>query len=331
MPTRFLRQLHRERRRLALVAVLLFLAARLSGVGGAPALPFAGPLGSVPVASGLLALWILALPRWRVLAETAALASLVYAGFSRSWPGSVFAHHAGTSDWLLAGLAWAGLAGIVWVAIHGGGTAPWPVLRDVRLKARAGSRIDIRRLWHGLVPTPEHAQDYADPEVTAIAYAGPDGATIRLQHRAPGEAPRETERRVLDLEAPFRIRFRELVPPAGPRAPVAADCVEFFLVDLGHRRLLLLAEDFSEIPLGQLVTGWLDDTLGRRLDAQLAAVEARDETAVPPDSTRPDAPDEGWLDQGWLDQDWRDDASKWTERHEPDEARRMGRRGGKRR
>lgn len=320
MPTRFLRQIHRERRRLALVAALLLLAARLAGEVGAPALPFAGRLGSVSVATGLLALWTFAVPRWRVLAETAALASLVYAGFSRGWPGSVFAPHAGTSDWLLALLAWAGIAGIAWVALNGGGAAPWPVLRKVRLKARAGSRIDIHRLWYGLVPTPERAEHYADPQVVAIDYAGPDGTTVHLVHVAPGEPRHETQRRILDLEAPFRIRYRELAPLAGPRTPAKAASVEFFLVDLGRRRLLLLAEEFSEIPLGQLVTAWLDDAPGRALDAQLAAVEARGVTGVPPKgSTARITPEEAWLDQGWLD-----DASDPADRDDADESLRAG-------
>ena len=49
--------------------------------------------------------------------------------------------------------------------------------------------------------------------------------------------------------------------------------------DKGPHRLVILAQDSEQVALRHLVRGWLDDTLGRMLDARLARIEAQLSTA----------------------------------------------------
>lgn len=272
MPIHLMRRCFRERRRFALVVVLVFLAQHLAGLD-ANTLPLA--TGWVAVGAGLVAALAAALaPALRGYAEAMALAGLGFAGLARVLPGSSVDLASPAGDGLAAAAVLVSFVVLASGARHALAALPWPDLRNPRFRARAGTRADIFRLWYGLVPTPGMTARYGDPDVIAIDGAGPQPSRIRLvTHRAP-DRPRETLLQVLEVEAPFHIRFAvSECDPCGTQTPAGTS--EIFLVELGPRRLVLFTHDFPRLSLGRALLAWLDDAPGRLLDRRLATIERR--------------------------------------------------------
>ena len=272
MPIRLMRKLLRERRRIALVAILLFAALRLAG----PA-PVAQPLPAAALALGLG--WLFGVvavltPGLRGCCEAVALAGLAFAGLVRALPGSALDLAGPAGDTPLALGCWVGLFALVLGMRRALVVLPQPRLHNRRFKARAGSRVDISRLWYGLVPTPAQAARYGDPDLVAIEDMSLCLGRVRLVTQAAPEPPRETHLQILEVEAPFHIRLRACEGD-GRGVMGATGVSEIFLIELGPRRLVLFAHEFPEMPLGRAILAWLDDTPGRLLDRRLAIIERR--------------------------------------------------------
>lgn len=291
MSTNLMRRCFRERRRIAVVALLVFAALKLAGVDPA-ALPL--PAGLAAVGAGIAAGLVSVLaPPLRGYAEAAALASLAFAGLARAFPGSSVDLAGTAADGLVALGVWVGLLALAHGARRLVGVLPLARIRNPKFQARAGTRVDMFRLWYGLVPTPGMAARYGDPDVISIDDAGRRLGRVRLVTQRTGP-PREVLLQLLDVDPPFHVRLRASETDRHGGI-VAAGVSEIFLVELGPKRLVLFCHQFPDMPLGRAILAWLDDSPGRLLDRRLATIERRARAedcrpaarfADPPDGSR---------------------------------------------
>ena len=271
MPINLMRRCFRERRRVALVTLLVFAALKLAGLDGG-VLPL--PAGFAAVATGLAAGAVSVLaPSARSYMETLALASLGVGAVARALPGTAIDLAGHKGDGLVVFAVWVGFVILARGARRAILALPQPRLRGARFQARAGTEVDIFRLWYGLVPTPDMAGSYADPDVIEIETAGLWQDRIRLVTEGI-TGPRETLLHVLDVEAPFHVRLRTSQTD-GQGVVEATGVSEVFLVELGSKRLVLFSHEFPALPLGRACLTWLDDSPGRLLDRRLATIEGR--------------------------------------------------------
>ena len=275
MSVGLMRRVLRERRRFAVLVLLIYAALKLAGPD-AGALPLA-PAFTAILAAGALALAAAVVPRLRSYAETMALAGLGVAGLVRALPGSP-----ADLDWSAgigpaAAAGWIGLAVLARGLRHAARTSRSPNLRGLRFQARSGTRVDVLRLWYGLVPTPGMAAHYGDPEVSAIEDAGARLGRIHIVTEGPNRR-REAFLQVLEHEAPFHVRLRTSELDRHGEL-VATGVSEIYIVELGPKRLVLFAHEFPDMPLGRALLAWLDDSAGRLLDRRLATIERRAQAA----------------------------------------------------
>ncbi len=296
MPTSLMRRMFRERRRIALVMLLVFVAARLAGIDPGPL-----PTAAIALLTGAFATLVaLAAPRCRRFPAAMAFAGLALAGLMRAFPGSSLDLAGARGDGLVAFLVWLALIALARAAARALRAMPLPRLRRLRFRARAASPVDIYRLWYGLVPTPGMAAHYGDPDLVAIEEMSLRLGRVRLVTRAAAEPAREAVLQILEVEAPFHIRLRTNAQDA--RGVMAATGEsEIFLVDLGASRLVLFSHDFRDMPLHHALRAWLDDAPGRMLDRRLATIDrrARREDAdgsAPQASAASPAPGADWDD-----------------------------------
>lgn len=290
MRIHLMRRAFRERRRVALLVVFVYAALRLAGPAWA-AEPLAAAALAVGLGAALGALSVFA-PGCRSLTETVAVACLAFAALVRALGASALDPGVAAFNPVVALGVWLGLAALAGGLRRALATLPLPRLWRPRFKARAGSRIDIFRLWCALVPAScAQAQSQAQSRVQSDgpAIAAVEDVTLRpgpVRPRTrvapePAEPPNGAEGQVLEVEAPFRIRLRTGTCDGFMDA---AGVSEIFLVELGPQRLVLLAHEFPEMPLGRALLAWLDDLPGRMLDRRLAAIERGGRTT---DARRP--------------------------------------------
>jgi len=270
-----MRRAFRERRRVALLVVFVYAALRLAGPAWA-----AEPLAAAALAAGLgAALGALGVfaPGCRGLTETVAVACLAFAALVRALGASALDPGVAAFNPVVALGVWLGLAALAGGLRRALATLPLPRLWRPRFKARAGSRIDIYRLWSALAPAscpqaPSREQSDG-PAIAAVEDVTLRPGPVRSHTRVapePAEPPNGAEGQVLEVDAPFRIRLRTGTCDGFMDA---AGVSEIFLVELGPQRLVLLAHEFAEMPLGRALLAWLDDLPGRMLDRRLAAIE----------------------------------------------------------
>ncbi|MCT8328980.1 hypothetical protein [Albidovulum sediminis] len=263
-----LRRLYRERRRLAVVSVLVFVAGYLLyarfgqiQVWGLPAPVFAALLytGVIGVATLLTALL---LPRLRFTIEAMALARVLFAAASAlSAPGilpdarapalqatfvvalAVVLMRVFFSPWAARRLVRHGyVARVTRVSTHS---------RDALLRALGAG--DAGRAGHGWAAA---LRGLASPDATLdrLIEGAADPATVAAAEDLPGDAGR-------------RILHRTDRGPAPLWREVAIE-------DLGNRRRVTLTVGHGALPLSAIVTAWLDDSYGRLCDRLIGSAEA---------------------------------------------------------
>lgn len=279
MPLPLMRSLARDRRRIGLVVVLAYLGLRLADV----ALPV--PTAVAALAFGALAaLLSLCAPRLRSYGEAMAFAGFVCALLVRWLPGSALDLTGPHGSPLVLGAFFLGLTVLARGLGHGMQGLPAPCLHNRRFKARASSRVDIHRLWYGLVPGAALAWNAGGPGGASVAEIMLRIGRVRPLPTAPltlRPLPQDTTAeaedpgvQILEIEPPFHIRLRST--GTGKQGVInAAGISEIFIVELGRQRLVLLAHAFSNLPLGRALLAWLDDRPGRLLDRRLALIERR--------------------------------------------------------
>ncbi len=267
MPVQLLRRSARERRRILLAMGLCAIGAVVSGAPAALPVWVFVPLAGL--AAGALAL---AFPRLRSFAEAGALAWLGLALLMRALPHSVLDPAVGGGP-LAAFATWTVLLalarGLRQVLLR----LPGPVLTGPCFKLRAGSWVDIHRLWYGLVPTPGMGPRYGDPDCVAIEDVDTTPGRMRLVTRTRHQNARITGLQILEADPPFHIRLS--AREETPQGVIPAGVSEIFFVDLGDRRLVLFSHTFPRMALGTALLAWLDDAPGRLLDRRLATIERR--------------------------------------------------------
>lgn len=281
MPLPPMRSLARDRRRIGLVVVLAYLGLRLAD----PALPVPDAMAALGFGA-LAALLSLCAPRLRSYGEAMALAGFGFALLLHWLPGSALDPTGPSGSPLVAGAFLLGLMALARGLRHGLRALPYPLLHNRRFKARAGSRVDIHRLWHGLVPSAALAWSAGGPGGAPVAETGLRIGRVRPLPPASTAQPGAPGVQILDIEPPFHIRLRS---DGAPRQGVigAAGISEIFLVELGRQRLVLFAHEFSSLPLGRALLAWLDDQPGRLLDRRLALIERRARLEAAQGSRRP--------------------------------------------
>ena len=272
MPIPLLRKVFRERRRATLVAALAFLALRLAGPDAIAATREAAAvalvLGAVAGLGAALA------PRLRSFAEAVALAGFGYAGLLHALPGSALDPGAAAGHPLVALAFPLALVALARGLRRGLRALPGPLLRNRSYKARAGSRLDIHRLWYGLVPSAAQGAQPGDPRAAAIADMSLRLGRVRLLPQTAASTLADARLQVLEVEPPFHIRMRT-TGWTGDGMLGETGISELFLVELGHGRLVLFTHEFADMPLGRALLAWLDDAPGRLLDRRLATIERR--------------------------------------------------------
>ncbi|WP_432635186.1 hypothetical protein [Albidovulum sp.] len=265
------RRLYRERRRLGVVSILVFVAGYLLyarfgqvRVWGLPAPVFAALLYTFVIGAATL-LTALFLPRLRFTVEAMALARLVFAGASALAAPGVLpdARAPALQATLVIALA------VVFARIFFSG---WAARRFVRrghvARATRFSRESPDTLLRAMGAV-DHGGGHADPHGWAIALraiASPDAALDRLIEGAADPAT------VAEVETPTscgtrRIRHRADRGPAPLWREVRVE-------DLGTCRRVTLTVAHGPMPLASVLTAWLDDSYGRLCDSLVARAEA---------------------------------------------------------
>lgn len=268
------RHLYRDRRRLATGLLLLLAAGSLSN-------------GTLPmVAAGMRAEFIVMLtmlatipvitiyiPKQRHWIEIVLAGTVLHLGLGHLLPGSIYDLRGAWGNSGLALLAYVVTVLTTRIVLYGRWsdrfTAGFPKYRGT---ARMRSRLTSRQLWFGLVPTPGQVDQNPDAEVVSIDYADAELRTIRLVTWLPPRPAGETLLHIEEIRPFHYVRLRMQVV-SGLRDREAEGTTEFTIEDRGHMRLIHVAHTAPSLPPRRLLRGWLDDTLGRMMDARLNAVE----------------------------------------------------------
>lgn len=270
---RLKRLFYRDRRRLALSVALVLLASAI----GFDYLP--DPVPHVPSESLAAGALILAMPLvsafvpdHRYLIELGAVSNLLFVLMGRVFPLSNFNLASEQVDFLSSAVLYGLTVTAVQVLVRGRWSDRFGPRTPVRLTARATTPVGRRALWFGLVPTPGHLEDNPDPSVVAIDYLDANRRIVRMIHWMPPHRRGET---LLHIEeAAFYDHVRLRIESRGDGvAQVSRGSTSLRFFDKGTHRLVILAQDTEQVALRHLVRGWLDDTLGRMLDARLARIE----------------------------------------------------------
>jgi len=268
-----LRHLYRDRRRMALAAAILLASSWF----GRDTLPDFTPAVHTELLTtlGLLAaipLITLILPRRRHWIEVVLVGMLLFLGLGALFPHSAFAYGGPWGFGLPISAAFWGCVAIARVALYGHWSDRYLNRISFTQRAQAHSLLDRRSLWYGLVPTPGHLDKNPDPDIVSIDYADASHRIIRLVTWMPPRALGETWLHIDEIEPFQHIRFR-LDVRSGMRDAGFEGATRIEIEERHHMRQAIMSHAYVNLPLRRALRFWLDDTLGRSMDARLAAVE----------------------------------------------------------
>ncbi len=281
--TRLRRKLWRERRRLPVVALLMFAAGFLGnmhfdmtimGLDRALVLGLAYALVFTPLAL-LLAL---ILPSWRFSAEIVSVAFLIFGIAGALDPAyNLSALSQGKTIWMVL-LSFVAFSHLYTSTLLDGITIASP-----KTRRRGWSRLPAQVLWDGLVGTPPHKDRLANAENTvSLDYLEPGQPHRRWVERFDKMTLLEEHQFVQEIDAPQFIRFRWRNVTAEEGIGFASGEKQVRITDLGRWRRIDMTCAPSRLPLRLWVQTWLDDGMGRILDQDLNKLESRAVAPVPP-------------------------------------------------
>lgn len=279
MLRRLVKQLYRDRRRYAVISILLFLSGAIEFYGISSNLPFlalefiAG-LGMVIIFGSLILALGLALPKWRATFLPLSFTLFAAACLGKLFPGSAFA---------LTSLTEGGTRGIFGLFLTGAFVhflfyGKWS---DTLFKARRGRsttritlNLDNETAWVGLMPTPGRRECLHDPNVVSVDYTNRDRTEIRVIEWAPPADKVETILKIDEMKPGSYAVYRFQKPGKIP-GMLETGLRAIRLVDMGDWQAAYITEILPNRPLRLVFLDWIDDALGRREDERAATLEQR--------------------------------------------------------
>lgn len=273
MPKTYLRHLYRDRRRLALAWVLLLASVAIAD----EKLPVliegvrTKVLAVVPLLLAIPLVTILA-PKHRHWIEVVVLGTFLHLLLDRLLPGSIFDHEGARGSVTTTAIVYPLTLISTGALFYGRWSDRIGRVFRYRATAHLHSRLSPRLLWYGLVPIPGHLDRNPDAEVVSIEFADATRRVIRLVTWVPPRPAGETLLHIQEVR-PFQfIRFRMDVV-TGLLDSEIQGVTEIEIADRGAYRTIRVTHSAPALPPRRLVRSWLDDTLGRMMDARLNAVE----------------------------------------------------------
>ncbi|MAM60146.1 hypothetical protein [Maritimibacter sp. UBA3975] len=274
MLTRFKQTLYRDRKRLVFSATLILLAT-LVGYDFVPDVAPGLPSEAVVALAIICALPLVTryLPKQRHAVELAALANLIFVVIGRVFPASNFNLANPEVNLISATILY-----LVVIALTAGLTlGRWSdrVLkpRRMRLRAHGYSQLSPRELWYGLVPTPGHLDECAEPEVVSIEYTDATRRHIRMIHWLPPHRRFESLVEIKEMDLMRSVTMLYSFSGTEREDPASEGLTTFRIIDEGRRRRIELDHVMTALPLRRALRGYLDDTLGRMMDRRLLLIE----------------------------------------------------------
>lgn len=284
----YVRGIYRERRRLSISLFLLSLGLwvapdRLPDLRSwlpSELLVFIGVVIAMPLIATFL-------PRYRHLLEIFAVSDLLFSTLGWVYPQSVANFATVENHVLQSTLLYIVMMMLVYYFFYGRWSDSLPSPRTVYGTAHLRSKLDLPALWFGLVPTPGHADRVPEPDVVAIEYTDATHKSVRLITWTPEHQAGEVQVHFDDYETFSYVKMR-LQIVHGRRDPLLEGATEFWMSDKGAYRRFDIRAELNNMPLRRLLRAWLDDTLGRIMEARLTGVEKR-ASKVKAQSSRPHA------------------------------------------
>lgn len=275
MLTFYRRQIYHDRRRIAVTAVLT-LAASDFAVAHAPAPPPATAV--IAPVLGLVALIPLVTARMKTRRhwiEIIALGAFLVTLTGWLYPGGVFAWH-GLA--FLAAVQLPATIGLIFglkVLIYGRWSDRFARRHPYLVEATLRTRVPLKDLWYGFVPTPGFVDRNPDSEVVSVEFADPSKQVVRLTTWSPPHAGSgEVLIDFAEITALKHARFR-LKVMRGLHDPCLEGETEMFFEDRGTCRVVHLRHLVEGFTPRRAALGTFDDTFGRTMVARLNAIEAR--------------------------------------------------------
>ena len=269
---RFRRCVYRERRRLAIFAVLTTLAAFLvySGdIGQTRGISNAAiAAAATGIGAGLIALGLLLLnPSWRFALESVGISLFLYVVFITRLPGDALRSDAHS---LIAFTGFLVLAVLVHHLIYGRWSdrilrLPLAVERTTCL-----TPLDRDSVWAAVWPKPEMPGAFWDELVETITPRAGDPDALVLFHRLPDGMMMEQEFRMQHVHHGRSLRYfyrRLHAPPRGEQS------LAMILEERGHYLALHFRWERRGYPLRRALMHWIDDWGGRAADRRLGRLE----------------------------------------------------------
>ncbi|MEJ1992721.1 MAG: hypothetical protein P8X50_13775 [Maritimibacter sp.] len=276
------RRLVRDRRRLTVSFLLLSLSFYL--------VPhrFPDPLPMIPT-EAIVFIWVVLSmplvaihrPRLRYWLEVIALADLIFCLTGLPFPIALLSFHASTQTLILSLGVYSSLVGLIYVLIYGSWSDRFLPHLDATVSAKTLTKLDLPVLWYGMVPTPGYANRLPEPDVVAVEYADPSHKSVRLITWTPEQQAGEVLI-TFDHMKQFSYVMMQLRIVEGMQDPIIEGTSEFWMEDNGYYRSFRIRQKITGIPLRRMLRGWLDDTIGRMIDARLAGIECRASKAKKP-------------------------------------------------
>lgn len=265
-------RLYRDRRRLVFSVTAIVLASILSF----DYLP--DPIQGIQSETIMASLWIACLPlisvhlpKKRFLIEVTALGNLVFVIIGHLAPWANFNLANPNVDWISATV----LYGLTLYAVHyltwGRWSDRFKPTKPMRLRSTTHSKLDIKDLWLGLLPTPGHIERCPDPEVVSIDYADGNRKVVRLVNWMPPNHRSETLVHFEEFNPMSSVKFRMEFRGHKRSVPMhGVTTVKF--TDQGTQRKIELILETDTLAPRRIIRGWLDDSVGRMMDGRVRNV-----------------------------------------------------------
>lgn len=271
----YLRLLYRDRRRLGVSILLLSLSFWITP----HRLP--DPIPMVP-SEFLIFIWLVIsmpvtvaiAPKLRHMLEVVALTDLLFSITGHVFPNS-YANLETFGGHIFETLVLYHLALVlVYYALNGQWSDRLPRPKKVVRRAHLRTKLDLPVLWFSMVPTPGHADRTPEPDVVSIEYADNDRRTVRLITWTPETQAGEVLVHIDEMEVFSYVKMR-LCVEHGPRTPIIEGSTIFRMSDKGAYRSFYVRHELGALPWRRVWRSWLDDTLGRMMEARLMAAEVK--------------------------------------------------------
>ncbi len=166
--------------------------------------------------------------------------------------------------------------------IYAGRVLPLPTIRNPGVRYAATSPLSQQALWDGLVGTPPHKHTLADrDDIITFEALNPGQPHRRMLLRDTEISTEERHQMVTLYDPPHRIGFDWSVVTDAPSSGFDAGSYDLHITDAGHHRRVEVTDRVARYPAHALVRLWINDTLGRELDAKLETLEQRADGPAP--------------------------------------------------